>query len=440
MKIQSFLSVSKRPLSFLLWWLSSFLPLHYLNADSECLPSREKDVHVFLTVSSLASVLPSSKLIERQLELNWVGGSRNTGDIVALYNHDPENSLESPVLTINPLLYVGGYYKTNVQFPRVHFTANNLTSDCLGFWVAYARQGEILGCSCLHARPTWMKDNGRKIRNIPLVQLMIPGTHNSGSYQQYKGLDSETVFLRYLYNQEERIFNQLAYGIRFLDLRVGFYPHTKEKFWINHRLFSVNNTLVTVLQDVANFLQVTEEVVLLDFHNFPTGFLYRPEIHRWLIRLVSEHLGPYMAPRHVGPNVTLGTLWNIGKRVLVSYNSHHYISSNLLWPPVTHIWGNKQIVRDLKIFFDGALRQSNYSTLSSAMAELTPTIATFFTEPRKGLRGLAHDVNRQITHWFRDLWLLQSNIIATDYFLGNYIIDVSIQRNINIFCLETNPN
>ncbi|XP_013789720.1 PI-PLC X domain-containing protein 2-like [Limulus polyphemus] len=397
------------------------------NDDPEILSSGDKNVRVFLTVSSLASILPSGEMIERQLELNWVGGDRNTGDIVALYNHNPEKSLDSPVVTINPLLYVVGCYRTNVQFPHLRFTSNNLTSDCLGFWVVYLRQGEILGSSCLRARPFWMKENDRKIRNIPLVKLMIPGTHNSGSYRRYKGLESETVFLRYLYNQEETIFNQLAYGIRFLDLRVGFYPHTNEKFWINHRLFSVNNTLVTVLQDVASFLQATQEVVLIDFHNFPTGFSYRPEIHRWLIRLVLEHLGPYMVPRHVGPSVTLGTLWNIGKRLLVSYNSRHYISNGLLWPGVSHIWGNKQTVRDLKIFFDGAFRQSNYSTLSSAMAELTPTIATFFTEPRKGLRGFAHDVNRKITRWFRDLWWLQLKA----YFKTSRTSTVVLQKDCN---------
>ena len=37
---------------------------------------------------------------------------------------------------------------------------------------------------------------------------------------------------RYSVNQGEDVWSQLLYGIRYLDLRVGHYTNTPEKFWI----------------------------------------------------------------------------------------------------------------------------------------------------------------------------------------------------------------
>ncbi|KAH7962832.1 hypothetical protein HPB52_018125 [Rhipicephalus sanguineus] len=54
-------------------------------------------------------------------------------------------------------------------------------------------------------------------RNPPkdLLDMLIPGTHNSGMYNKgYTHPHQE-----YLYNQDQTVAQQLAYGIRSLDLR-----------------------------------------------------------------------------------------------------------------------------------------------------------------------------------------------------------------------------
>ena len=59
---------------------------------------------------------------------------------------------------------------------------------------------------------------GRQVLgSVPLHQLFIPGTHNSGSYRPYSGHSSDTVFMRYLICQDEDIFHQLAYGNQFIN-------------------------------------------------------------------------------------------------------------------------------------------------------------------------------------------------------------------------------
>lgn len=49
--------------------------------------------------------------------------------------------------------------------------------------------------------------------------LVIPGTHNSGSY---KGIIS--YFEGYVLNQDRSIWTQLVFGVRYLDLRIGYTP------------------------------------------------------------------------------------------------------------------------------------------------------------------------------------------------------------------------
>lgn len=50
--------------------------------------------------------------------------------------------------------------------------------------------------------------------------MFLPGTHNSGAYGGTAG------FLeKYILNQDMDIWTQLVFGVRYLDLRVGYYEH-----------------------------------------------------------------------------------------------------------------------------------------------------------------------------------------------------------------------
>ena len=45
---------------------------------------------------------------------------------------------------------------------------------------------------------------------------------------------------RYSSQQEENVWDQLLYGIRYLDFRVSYHANTQEKFWLNHDLVQMN--------------------------------------------------------------------------------------------------------------------------------------------------------------------------------------------------------
>jgi len=75
-----------------------------------------------------------------------------------------------------------------------------------------------------------------------------------------------------------------AVGIRYLDIRVGYYPSISNgtvldedgnhinKFWVfNHDVIRIT-PFSEVLKDVKDFLDVArDEVVIMNFHRFPVG-------------------------------------------------------------------------------------------------------------------------------------------------------------------------
>lgn len=74
----------------------------------------------------------------------------------------------------------------------------------------------------------------------------------------------------------------------------------------------------------------------------------------------------------------------------------------------------------------------NHNTMSNPlwalMAELTITPVEVIFNAGSNAK-LADKVNRQLTKWFRDEWHRETNIVATDYFLGNDLINIAIEAN-----------
>ena len=68
----------------------------------------------------------------------------------------------------------------------------------------------------LRVQPRWMEELLPDIRRMPLFDMAIPSTHQSGAFKLYKG---QNIVNRYRDCQEEDVFTQLLYGIRALDLR-----------------------------------------------------------------------------------------------------------------------------------------------------------------------------------------------------------------------------
>ncbi|XP_054717027.1 PI-PLC X domain-containing protein 1-like isoform X2 [Uloborus diversus] len=438
------LPLQKLTLTLIVWSVI----IHFTYSGAKCwVTSQRIDVEdkvtgprVFLSVSSLASHTADGVITERLLELNWYDAPQGMNDDptswVGLFNHDPAESSNDPLEIAPTRSNPDGYYRTRVLFPRIEFIDNKLSDGCLGYWIGYINLNRLVAKSCIRARPHWMNEMQDVIGNKTLKDLMLPGTHNAGSYEPYRP-DRNSAKIRYQICHEEDVFNQLVYGNRFLDFRVIFQhvAGSKEKFWITHNILRTNNTVREVLMQVKRFLDNTNEIVIIDFHLFYMGFIdsWVDDRHKDLMNMVVNILGHYMIPNKYEYSVPLNELWRNNKRLLVGYAAKQGIESNLLYPGVFHLWGNKETRNELEEFLDRNMCHFRPRGLWSAMAELTPTTSGVLIDKYGGLRAMAQDVNLQITRWFRDRWWNCANIVATDFFLGNNIIDVSIEANMKKF-------
>ncbi len=191
------------------------------------------------------------------------------------------------------------------------------------------------------------------LSGLPLTQLPIPGTHDSGSYpitarsewaltgkSQFGFLTDLPEFLQDLLvkpiaaawgkTQANDIYSQLASGIRYVDLRLTNEPDGQ--IYLEHGLRA--ELASEAVTDIAEFVNThTREAVVVYIQGINN---FTPETHAEFIAEMEAAFGSRMAPRELGTSVTLADLWAIDKNVVVVYNNAAAVAADpLLWPDDT---------------------------------------------------------------------------------------------------------
>ncbi|XP_050348413.1 uncharacterized protein LOC126772202 isoform X2 [Nymphalis io] len=401
---------------------------------------------VWVTVHSPSIRTPEGGSLLDAIELNWdFSTCSNIPMQIGLFDNRP--LLWNHALAVFSIDSVEGFVVTNIslgegKLPAGWDTGTGLKGPhCLWPWVG-AGDSHIVAYNCLKIQPTWMEDNADRINKLRVGELVIPGTHNAGAWR----FDTEISTVSrdsFVLCQDRSIWAQLVHGIRYFDFRIAyydFYPREEDRYWLNHNLIRVR-PLLPLLREIRAFLDSTREVVFLDAHHFPLGFYHQNgapirEVHLGLLRLVQLELGPYIASASQfatgsgtrGP--TLQTLVDADKRLLFSYVDNNIVAGNRwLWPILPHLWANTNSPTDLFHYLDRMIDMSplpsSRSPLFSAMAQTTPTVLDILFL-RGSLRENADFVNRNVTARLISRWRHNANIVSSDFFLANDVIDVSI--------------
>ena len=256
---------------------------------------------VFLTLSPKSKDYSSSTIV-----INWGTSNESSActtppEWIGLYDKNPflyENL--SPIFHhyLNELKT--GRVETDIKFRKLNLpepwnnkssgNLKNLCSDdinssttCLNFYVmSYSKNNEILSFDCLKIQPTWMSEMS-EIKEVPLKYLFIPGTHCSGCYQNK--INQRSLVLKKLgFLQNFDVWTQLVFGIRYLEFSIGYFPlktpgETEENeesliehFWIMNDDLKVT-LLRPILEDIKKFVEMSGEIVLLDFKKLESGKL-----------------------------------------------------------------------------------------------------------------------------------------------------------------------
>lgn len=180
----------------------------------------------------------------------------------------------------------------------------------------------------------WMKDNWEFVKDKKLSELVIPGTHDSGTYQIYGLVAVDTpIAQNTAKTQTGSIGTQLKDGIRYIDLRVREARHSDcadpSVWWINHGNEWYSYRLQSALDEVKAFLAKPEnenEVIILDLQ--ATSTRYDDDRARdVLLAMIQDKLKGFLAKNEGDwrwQNATMSELVKNNKRAIVLLENNLY--------------------------------------------------------------------------------------------------------------------
>ena len=230
---------------------------------------------------------------------------------------------------------------------------------------------------------TWMTDNYEKIKDKELRNLVIPGTHDSGTaliseenavVSSDKGIPETLAkiaprkLVGWSKTQDLTIRKQLGIGVRFFDFRVSFEKEGKNSdytLYLSHGLRG--EKLDDVLADIRDFAENNpREIVMIKFKSFADEKCKKENLNKLLADKFKQYLENFIIQRQdIDVNLPLATvkkLVDTKKSIIVLIEIKRSLKSNFKQAEDTlnsegflfdsekflgSPWGNKQSVPDL---------------------------------------------------------------------------------------------
>ncbi|XP_059080645.1 PI-PLC X domain-containing protein 1-like isoform X2 [Tigriopus californicus] len=410
-----------------------------------------RDMGAYLAINSMGFVDENENLIHRRLEVNWYGTDDLGPDSnvwVNVYDQSPEGTTIEPILSAPINGFTNHHNVTDIMLPIVTDEEMWRVSQCIfPFWVQLVdgtNQDPLTSPRCLRSQPSWMMDHKEAFADLAIGDLMLIASHDAASYRYYSGEDELTELIAgQIYTQEESLLHQLIWGVRFLDIRVAHYPEfTDEQFWLVHSVALVRS-LREGIEQVQKFMRNTEEIVIWDTHTFFRE--WDDLVHEEYLQILQEEFGSWwVRPSGKGWNLTLGDIWDQdvlvngqGRMIFINEDADH-ADPNLFFPNIPEFWGDKDEVEDLKVYLDSVVNvventDGDVYRPWRPNCQLTGNVEDFLTQKYSGLREMADVVNRQMTDWWRTDYQDLTHVYSLhDYFLGTDMIQIAIDRNLNL--------
>lgn len=263
-----------------------------------------------------------------------------------------------------------------------------------------------------HHYSSWMGDHATVLANRSLLNLTLPGTHDSAAYEMtlqvmpgslpwplaqllqiaaQSGLPLGEFIIHWAISQDQSVRQQLEAGVRFLDLRAGF----NGSHWVTcHSM--VGPVLFPVLVQIAEFLEAhPREVLVVEMtHIYNAGI----DLEAVLARLIQRVLGKYMLPC-CRADMTFEAMWR-QRAQLIFVTSLEPRNGEPWWPPAS-IWGGYANSDDVETMYNYNLRQlssetvgeHHFNKLSWILTPQLTTLAKSLFEPPATLIDLADTAN-----------------------------------------------
>lgn len=139
--------------------------------------------------------------------------------------------------------------------------------------------------------------------------------------------------------QTMSVMEQLIYGVRYLDINVGYDAKDEDKKW----WYAVDETMRLVpLQEIFDqmkkFLVNTNEIIILDIQKFKTND--GKPIMKQFIEYLKAELGDHLITRkHVNGNIwdtPLSSIWATNKSLIISCNHVSWETDDIFHHPILY--------------------------------------------------------------------------------------------------------
>ncbi len=192
----------------------------------------------------------------------------------------------------------------------------------------------------------WMGQIYSVIKDKAINNLMIPGSHDSGTYDLGNKISPDSTLPRIISGaqintlaktQYYSIAEQLARGIRYLDIRLC---SDGSKLLVCHSVFANSLTIDVIFEQVKNFLdQPTNknEVVIIDIQAIQNWDSFSSNMKDKIQSALTKYLGNYVAPSgQYSPESRFGDFVEKDKRaIILQYNP----TTKLIWERGSNICG-----------------------------------------------------------------------------------------------------
>ncbi|KAI8043808.1 hypothetical protein M5D96_005146, partial [Drosophila gunungcola] len=329
-----------------------------LSFDTKLLPKRTP----LATFHSEEGIRPEAKSDTNEVEQKyWVANGGATEVVAAI---QPTQGLSTQ------------WFTTGLPFDYALSRNVTVQTSCYGFWASYIDvQGNILAKTCL-----------------------------------------KSLVTKYALTQDDDIRGQLMHGVRYLDIRVGYYRNSPDPFFIYHGI-TKQRPLQEVINQVRDFVHETNEIIIFGLKEFPVGFGKGLGVHRLLISYLRDQFQDLIAHPSLSWRASLRDIWARRQNVFLAYDHETMVEEfpEVLFGSVEQRWGNKQ---------------TRFSSRPvSDMAELTPETWDVIFDKHGGLRKMADNVNWRISQLYRNELGTNANIVSADFIRGTTLVETAIEYN-----------
>jgi len=290
--------------------------------------------------------------------------------------------------------------------------------------------------------PDWMGQNRDKLKNLPLNQVVLLGSHDAASCDIHEYSLPVTGYLTHHHKhihrlakardvgsarcQSATITEQLMYGVRYLDMRIA---HQDGEYWGTHMWLST-----PVFGDGGIFTQIKSflaahpgEIILLNFNELysekkPMNKKQKDAFYK----KVEQEFGSLLARKGEFASTTLDAIWNSSGRIVAIGDEAADEGREFIWDrrKVDSPWMNEQ---------DPAICCSKLTAVLAAWKTVFPgdnlRVLQGMTTTENKIDDAAQ-TNALLRQLFRSEWKdYPVNIIQVDDSVNSGLMPIIFERN-----------